>query len=81
MRYEKYEENELRLRKLEEMLNELQRADDRNHSAVKDDISKVQKALETARNNRQRIFESDYQEFLQMERKMKTSLEQSSRVS
>lgn len=81
MKSSKYEENELKLRRLEERLIDMQQTDERKASAAREEVSKLKNIIETARLTRERIFESDFGEFTVLERRLKALLDQSARVS
>ena len=76
----RYEENESKLRRLEERLADLQMTDERKAAAVREEIGKLKSLVETARQTRERIFDSDFGDFSVLERRLRTLLDQSAKV-
>ena len=80
MKSVKYEENEIRLKRLEDHLNGLQESEEKQYLELRDEISKLRMVIDKSKSVRENIIENDMNEFGLMERKLQNLLDQSSRV-
>lgn len=80
MKVTKYEENESKLRRLEEKLASLQRTDEMRAAELREELNRLKVVVESARTVRDRTFNSDFTEFTTLERRLKCLLEQSAKV-
>ena len=81
MKSVKYEENEIKLRRLENVLNDLQELDEKKYVFVRNEISKLRNQIEVSKNAREKKMDADFDEFFVLERRTRNLLEQNSKVN
>ena len=80
MKVNRFEENESKLKRIEERLADLHQADERKATEIREEVNKLKSVVEAARMTRERIFESDFGEFGILEKRLRTLLDQSAKV-
>lgn len=58
----------------------MQTKEEKRYITLRDEITKVKSAIENAKTTREKVFESDFNEFCILERRLKNLLEQTAKV-